>query len=315
MVKHRGFAALTAGQHGLITAAQARDLGFGPNAIARRVRSGEWERVLPTVYRLSSSRVTPRQAMLAATLWGGAGAVLSHASAGVLWGISGLRAEQAELWVPPTRRVRSGQVVVHRGDVQPRERRMVDGIPVTSVARTLVDLAARFDDESLDAAIDDVLSRGLTTIGALGRAASLASDAKRPGAARFGRLLENFGHGRAAESRLETRVRRLLHEAGLSAVRQHEVVLNGRRYRLDFAWPDLGVAVECDGFSAHGGRIAFERDRRRWADLTAAGVLVVPVTWRQATQHPTEFLERVRAALARRGRSAVGQPAGVVSGT
>jgi very-short-patch-repair endonuclease len=253
--------------------------------------------------------------MLAATLWAGAGALLSHASAGALWGLTGLRAERAELWVPPTRRVRSGQVVVHRGDVHPRERRMVDGLPVTSVARTLVDLAGRLDDESLDAAIDDVLSRGLTTIGALRRAARVASEAKRPGAALLSRLLDSFGDGRAAESRLETKVRRLLHEAGLSPVRQYEVVLNGRRYRLDFAWPDLGIAVECDGFSAHGGRIAFERDRRRWADLTAAGVLVVPVTWRQATQHPTEFLERVRAALARRRPSAVGQPAGVVSGT
>jgi very-short-patch-repair endonuclease len=89
-------------------------------------------------------------------------------------------------------------------------------------------------------------------------------------------VLHRLGEGPASESRLETRVRRVLHGAGLRPVRQHPVVVDGRRYRLDFAWPDLRLAVEPDGYAAHGSRAAFERDRRRWADLTSAGWRLVP---------------------------------------
>ena len=113
------------------------------------------------------------------------------------------------------------------------------------------------------------------------------------------RLLDERDGGPAAASRLETRVRRLLHGAGLRPLQQYEVVVAGRRYRLDFAWPELRVAVEPDGYSAHGARAAFERDRRRWADLTAAGWRLVPVTWRQVAREPAAFLARVHAAVGR----------------
>ncbi len=299
MVKHRQLAELAARQHGLVTQAQARELGFEANAVARRVRAGEWVRVLPTVYRLAAVPPSGRQGALAATLWAGPGATISHAAAGVLWGIGGVRATGVELWVPPTRRVRSELVVVHRGLVSDRDRRVIDGIPRTSVPRTIVDLAGRLDAESLDAAVDDVVHRGLTTFGSLRARADTAAGEKRSGVPLLRKLLDERGGGAAAESRLETRVRRALHGAGLRPVGQHEVVVaGGRRYRLDFAWPDLRVAVEPDGYSVHGRRGAFERDRRRWADLTAAGWRIIPVTWAQVTGRPVEFLERVQATLA-----------------
>jgi very-short-patch-repair endonuclease len=287
---------LAARQRGLVTQAQARELGIGPNAVARRLQSGEWVRVLPTVYRLAAVPPSGRQAALAATLWAGPGSVVSHASAGVLWGIDGVLTTRVELWVP--RRLRSDLVQVHQGVIANRDRRLLDGIPITSVARTIVDLAAVLDDEPLDAAIDDVLHRGKTTLDALRTRVAAASVGKRAGASLLAKLLDERGGRRAAESRLETRVRRLLHGAGLRPVQQYEVVVAGRRFRLDFAWPDLRVAVEPDGYSVHGARIAFEADRLRWAALTSVGWRLVPVTWRQATREPSAFLERVHATIA-----------------
>jgi very-short-patch-repair endonuclease len=253
------------------------------------------------VYRLAAVAPSGRQAALAATLWAGPGSAVSHASAGVLWGIDGVLATRVELWVP--RRLRSKLVRVHQGELSNRDRRVLDSIPITSPARTIVDLAAVLDEESLDAAVDDVLHRGRTTLGVLRARVELASTEKRSGVSLLCKLLDERVGGRAAESRLETRVRRLLHGAGLRPVQQHEVVVGGRRYRLDFAWPALRVAVEPDGYSAHGARTAFEHDRARWADLTSVGWRLVPVTWTQATREPSAFLERVHATLAAAARA------------
>jgi very-short-patch-repair endonuclease len=299
--------AIAARQYGLVTRAQLEALGFGTNVIARRVRSGAWIRVLPTVYRLASVVAGNRELALAATLWAGDSSVVSHETAGALWRITGVTARQVEIRTP--RRLRSELVVVHRGTVEPRDRRMVDGIPVTSAARTIVDLSGRLDDETLEAAIDDVLHRGLTTVSTLRSRAKALDSRGRSGSGRVGSLLQRLGDGPASESRLETRVRRLLHGAGLRPVRQHPVVIDGRRYRLDFAWPELRVAVEPDGYAAHGGRGAFERDRRRWADLTSAGWRLVPVTWREISRRPEEFLRRVRA-LGSEGHAGDGAAAG-----
>ena len=252
--------------------------------------------MLPKVYRVASVAPSGRQAALAAILWAGPDATVSHAAAGVLWGIAGVGAAKVELWIPPTRRLRSDLVVVHRGVVSGRDRRIVDALPVTSPARTIVDLAAGLDDESLDVAIDDVLHRGLTTPGALRARAVAVGKRGRAGSGRVQRLLDDRGDGPAAESRLETKVRRLLRSAGLRPVGQHDVVAAGRRYRLDFAWPDLRSRSNPTATHSTGRGGAFERDRQRWADLTASW-RIVPVTWSQATHRASEFLARVHSTL------------------
>ena len=106
------------------------------------------------------------------------------------------------------------------------------------------------------------------------------------------------GEDPALESKLEARFSRLLLKAGFPRPeRQHWVSLGARRYRLDFAWPDRRVAVECDGFSAHGGRLSFIADRRRLADLASHGWTVIPVTWEECTWNPGAVVESVRRAL------------------
>jgi very-short-patch-repair endonuclease len=114
------------------------------------------------------------------------------------------------------------------------------------------------------------------------------------------RILDRRCEGAALESRLEVKVWRLLLRSGLpKPARQHRVELDGRRYRLDFAWPSFRVAVEADGFTTHGGRQAFNADRRRIAILGSAGWRVVPVTWDDATARGDEWLAALGRTLAR----------------
>jgi very-short-patch-repair endonuclease len=286
-------------QHGVATAAQLAELGMAPSALTHRVQKGELERVLPRVYRSPLVPPSVAQSAVGAVLWAGSGTVASHLTAAALWGIDGLDAGgRVEIWVPGGRAPRNPRVVVHRGAVTGNDRRLRDRVPVTSPARTIVDLAAGLDREMLEAALEDVLHRGLTTASAIDRRLVALGGSGRVGAARLRRLLTERDQA-PLESRLEVKVWRLLRGAGLRPVRQFEVQCEGRRYRLDFAWPRLKVAVEADGFRAHGGRATHAADRRRLAALVAAGWIVVPVTWGDCTTHPEQFIERVRAALLR----------------
>lgn len=168
---------------------------------------------------------------------------------------------------------------------------------VTSAARTLVDLAGTLDGESLEAALEDMLHRGLTTPFAVLRCLDAVGGTGRAGSQHLRRLLAARDDG-ALESRLEVKVWRLLHNAGLRPVRQFEVRCGERTYRLDFAWPKLRVAIEADGYAAHSGtRIKFVADRRRAADLAASEWIVIPATWEDCAERGGAIIQRVRAAL------------------
>ena len=236
---------------------------------------------------------------MAAVLWAGERSVASHRTAAGLWEIAGVeRGGRVELWVPGERAPRHAAVVVHRGAVTGNDRRMIARVPVTSPARTIVDLAAVLDGEPLEAALEDVLHRGLTTALTIERRLAALGGSGRAGSGVLRRLLAQRDQA-PAESRLEVKVWRLLRGAGLRPVRQYPVRCEGHTFRLDFAWPRLKVAVEAEGFAAHGGRAAHTADRRRAAALVAAGWSIVPVTWADCTTGQDVFIERVRAALVR----------------
>ena len=171
------------------------------------------------------------------------------------------------------------------------------GVPLTSLARTLVDLAGTLSDESLEAAVEDTLHRGLTTSFAILRCLDAVGGKGRVGSRRLRELLDARGDA-TLESRLEVKVWRLLRGAGLRPLRQYEVRCGDRTYRLDFAWPKLKVAIEADGYAAHGGtRLKFVADRRRAADLASAKWTVIPVTWEDCAEQAGVVVQRVRAAL------------------
>jgi len=294
----RQYRALISRQHGIITTAQTQELGLTKQGLNRRVKRGELVRVLPRVYRSAVVAPSPLQAALAAVSWAGPSAVASHATAAHVWRLGDCDDRSLHVWVPPDRAPSSKLVVVHRGVVDASDRRLRDGIPVTAPARTVVDLASMLDDETLEAVMESALHRGLTTSQSLWRCLDRVGGTGRAGVSRLRHHLDDRGE-RALESRLEVKVWRLLRSAGLRPVRQHEIRCGTRRYRVDFAWPKQKVAVEAEGFAAHGGRTAFTRDRRRAADLAAAGWVIVPVTWDDCAEQPQIVVERVHRALVR----------------
>lgn len=103
-----------------------------------------------------------------------------------------------------------------------------------------------------------------------------------------------------AESDLETLLFSLLRDAGLELpVRQHRVEVNGHVHRLDLAYPDRLLAIECDGFTRHGTREAFELDRMRQNRLVNAGWTVLRFTWHQIVRQPEVVIATIRSALTR----------------
>jgi very-short-patch-repair endonuclease len=291
--------ALATRQFGIFSHAQATEAGLSPAAMTRRVKAGVWERLLPKVYRIVGVPPSDQQQALAAALWAGDGAVVSHGTAGVLWSIPGARSPRVELWVPAPRSPRSSSIVVHRGPrIDEADRASLEGIPITSALRTLVDLAARMEDDRLVAAMEHLFRRELVTPQQLAQRLETLCASGRSGAGRLRQLLSERDTA-PSESVLEATVWLLVSRSHLPRpVRQHWVHTRAGRYRLDLAWPDQRVALECDGWEHHGDRVAFGKDRARLSEITSTGWRVLIATWAMARRDPRRLLRWVDAALA-----------------
>jgi very-short-patch-repair endonuclease len=292
---------LMARQFALITSRQATHCGISASAITRRVASGEWTRVFPGVYRLSAAEVTLRQWALAPVLWAGNGALASHSTAGLLHGF-GLRAPATpEIWVPGVRDSRSRPVTVHRGTRLDRaDRTSVAGIPITTPVRTLIDLSGRLEDAKLLAVTEDLLRRGVITEDRLrARLAALRSSG-RVGAGRLEALLDARGDGRPLESPLEALVWQIIVSTGVRLPeRQYWITAAAERYRLDFAWPDLKLGLECEGYEHHALHRAWTRDRTRLGEIANLEWRVLPVTWHVATRERDRVVRWIKNSVPR----------------
>ena len=163
---------------------------------------------------------------------------------------------------------------------------VVDGIRVTSPARTLIDVAPCVGVDVLEEALDDALRRELVSLRFLRRRA------EQLGARKVLKDLVGARDGRVPESSLETRLLRALRAAGLpKPAVQHRI----GRYRVDFAYVDARLAIECDGYRYHSGRRAFDDDRARQNALTATGWRVLRVTWPQLRDGPEDVLAAIRS--------------------
>lgn len=292
---------LMARQFALITARQAARCGISASAVTRRVASGEWTRVFPSVYRLTAAEVTLRQWALAPVLWAGDGALASHATAALLHGFDLREPRKPEIWVPPRCKVRSATVRVHRGSRLDRaDRTAVDGIPVTTPTRTLIDLSGRLEDDKLLALAESLLRRDVVREDRLRARLAALRTSGRPGAGRLGSLLDQRGDGRPLESPLETLVWRIILSTGVRLPeRQYWIVAAGDRYRLDFAWPDLKFGLECEGFEGHGGFVEWRKGRTRDAEVATLRWRVVPVTWHAATRERERVVRWITTSVPR----------------
>jgi hypothetical protein len=269
-------------QHGLVTHAQARARGLSQRSLSRRVASGRLQRLLPGVFVVAGAPETWEQRVLAAVLAAGPGALASHTTAAALWSMPDLdRLPCVEVTVPHPRLPRVAGAQVHRSLLLGEaDRAEIDHIAVTSIPRTLIDLTATFGLGWIARAMDDALRRNRMTVPQIHECSERLGGApgRRPSVVRL-LVAERTGTAALTESGLERVVLGLLLDAGLPApVAQHRVNVDGRRYRLDFAWPDQLVALEVDGFGPHSGYAAFHDDRRRDLALQRSGWRVLHVT-------------------------------------
>jgi very-short-patch-repair endonuclease len=292
-------AAQASRQYGLVSLAQLRERGAGDRLVRRRVAAGRWVEVDRGVYRLAGVPTSWEATVLGAVLAAGEGAVASHRSAAVLWGLDGCRAGAPEVTVPRGRRYRRPGVHTHEstdlGLVTPVPRL---GIPATPVARTLLDLGAVASPGRVHLAVDDARRRRLTDWDAL--LAVLVAHARkgRNGVGALRSILdEHFGEVATTDSGFERLVVAFLRQAGLPApVLQHEVEVAGRAYRLDLAYPEHRVAIELDG-SVHLRRDVWEADRARQNALVLAGWTVLRFTWRDYLDHPERLATTIHRCL------------------
>jgi hypothetical protein len=247
--------------------------------IRHRIKTGRWARVAAGVYRLAGVPVTWKQRALAACLISGAGAVVSHRSAAVLWGVSGFRPGPLEITVPAGRSGRNALARVHRSEVDGVLR---DKVPVTRPSRTLIDLAGVVSGDLFEEAVDDLLCRRLCRL-----------DELHGGGPALREVLAAWKGDGVADGVAEMRVVRALLAAGLpSPVRQYEIWVGGVFIaRVDLAYPPFRLAMELDGFRWHAGRRKFRSDRLRRNRMEAVG-------WRLLEAAPEDIAALVAGAAA-----------------
>ena len=286
-------------QLGVFTRGQADAAGATRAIVRQRLASGRWVQMHPRVFRIAGAPTTWEQALLAAWLAAGAGAVASHRAAARVWGLPGVAAE-IELTLPPGKDPVLRGVRVHRTrTLAPVDIVARDGLLVTSATRTIIDLSAVLDRAALGRVLDHCLARHLTSARFLQRRLDSAGRQGRVGTAVLDALLaERPPDRRGPESELERRLLSLLSRLpGPPPVPQYEVGLpGGRRVRLDAAYPDIRLGIEADSYVHHSSATDWSADHTRSNALVAAGWRILPVTWGDVHDRPEGLLDLVARA-------------------
>lgn len=283
-------------QHGVFTRRQAIDAGFSASAISRRLASRVWERVDFGAYRFAGTPSSLKQRLMAACLLGPA--VASHRSAALLWDLAGMPAEIVEVTALRHQRRRQAGITWHESyHLTERDVTQIDGIPVTRPVRTFLDLAVVLSAPALEEILDEGRRRNLLEIEPIWRRLEELGDI-RPGTKRARNVLASqVDSDRPAESVLETRFRQLLRDAGVPTPKpQVEIDMNGTTARVDFAYPDVRLAIELDGAAYHSSQKALRRDRNRENRLVALGWRVLRFTWEDVRDDPEAVLRCVQRA-------------------
>ncbi|MBS1894731.1 MAG: type IV toxin-antitoxin system AbiEi family antitoxin domain-containing protein [Actinobacteria bacterium] len=293
-VGHEALADLATTQHGVVATWQLADLGYGRNAVAKAAKVGRLHRVHRGVYVVGQRGITWEGRCMAAVL-ASYPSVASHLAAARLWGLLRYRPETMHI----TRRSphpRKRPFVVHTADLARADLARRDHIPVTSLSRTVLDVA--------------VTSRPRT----VRRHLQLADDLKIFDLREMEDLLERTkGHKGQAKVRaaldiaddrpvftrsgLEERFLELMREAGLPEPAMNLFV---EGFEIDAYWADHRFGVELDVYETHGSRLSFEEDRERDDALLLAGIETTRVTGPRLDREPGAVVDSVRRHLARR---------------
>ncbi|CAN5558554.1 hypothetical protein BH20ACT18_BH20ACT18_05880 [soil metagenome] len=277
-------------QHGILTRCQLLELGLDVDAIDYRLRVGRLLRVHRGVYAVGHRPPSPLAPAMAAVLACGPAGALSHRSAAALWGIDSRWRSPIDVSASTERRHRG--VRVHRTRTLTRRDVTVHyGIPVTTVARTLLDLAGVLDEKALARAVNEAQLKCRLRLEDLA-----ALIARSPG--RTTSRLRTFVDRDEAPTRsaFEDAFLSFVDRYGLPRPLVNEDVAG---YEVDALWPEHKLVVELDSRAYHDSEQPFERDRNKDADLLTAGYSVLRVTWRRLEDAPALEARRLAVLLAR----------------
>lgn len=293
-------AAIAELQRGRVARRQLLAAGIAARTIGHMSARGLLRREHTGVYAVVHSAPVPFARETAALLACGDRAMLSHMSAGALWGLvpSGDGFVEVTLADSRARRSRPG-IKLHRScNTLRRDVRIHEGLPVTSPARTLLDLASCLTLHDLGRALDEALV--VLKIVSRSEIRDVLSRANgRRGALALGNLMEQRTDTPITHSEAERRCLELIREAGLPEPKT-QVRIAG--YTVDLLWPDHRVVFEIDGYSFHTSRFAFDRDRRKDAALKGAGYDPNRLSRDQVMFDPYLAIAAISAALARAAR-------------
>jgi len=292
-------AAIAARQYGVVTRRQLLDAGLSPAAVGRRVSQARLRRLHRGVYLLGPLE-PPGAREMAAVLAGGPTAVLSHLNAAQLWGLTGkgqvrgTKAEPVHITVEGRNRGHRPGIRAHRvSGLAPDERTVRRRIPVTTPARTVVDMASTVGSRELEGIVSRAERQGL--LERTSWAALMERHHRRRGISMLRTVLDLERGPMLTRSEAESAFLALVRTADLPPP---ETNVRMGPYELDFLWRHQKIAVEVDGYRYHSPRPRFEGDRRKDAWLVARGIKVIRLTWRQVTEEAVATAVQVGQALA-----------------
>ena len=295
-------ASIAAAQHGVISREQMRKAGFKDGAITHAAATGRLHQVFRGVYALGHRHIGEHGRLMAAALACGKEAVISHRSAGALLELLDVGPRVIDVIAPPSRGRAIDGIYLHRvRPPRPGEAGTMHGIPCTSPARTLVDLAGTVGTWTLGSAFERAAQKRMLDVGAI----EASIDPRRRGTKALFPLLERWR--RAApltktrgklKSPLEAKVLPLLTRRDIPPpLINAPVQIAKGRIEVDFLWPEHRFALEADSRAFHTSHVAAERDRWRDRELMRAGYSVLRVTYREAEDEPEAVVDTIVSRL------------------
>jgi hypothetical protein len=291
---------LAEGQRGLFSSAQAVEIGASHDWLCRNEKAGKLRRVRHGVYAMRGAPASPWDPIVGAAIAAGPNAVVSHGSAAAVHRFDYASLAALELTVPRARNGRVSGVTVHRSSEQLDALDLIRkrGLLVTSQPRTLVDMAGRWGPVLTEKQLDEGVIAHRWTIREVQSSLARARP-NLPGRPHLESLLAQRAEEPSADSLLEARIFRILEPLG--PFKTHFcTVIGDRVYVIDIAWPWIKVGAEIAG-RAHrlASRSAFDRERRKFNDLLAAGWLIGNIT---ATMSNADALGAVEPLLRERSQ-------------
>jgi very-short-patch-repair endonuclease len=295
---------LAAMQGGCVTLDQAIGAGMTRDQITYRLRSGAWQPVGRLGYRVSGVHSKMDKLRSAIALL--PGAVVSHFSAAVLLGMNHVARDHVSVAVhTQTTHDFPDVLVVRYHDLMDSHLIVSNGLPVTTVPRTIVDLAGRVPLGHLAVVLDDAVAAGLTSMSSVAEVLEEVARKGKPGVANLRTLLEERTGSAGPTSALEAAGRRILEVAGLGGFVLEYSKPWARHRRFDVAFPNEQVAIEWDSRRWHSQVAAFDRDRRRDAEAATHGWTTLRFSWDDVHRRTTETVLVIRTVL-ERARLSVG---------